>query len=146
MLFLNPSSQGRHGLETDWWLESLKPGSGIHNPRSTHQACSCSPADPMASAGYGGTAQTSALIWIAWRLRAIAKVRTKCLEQLALSVKYCLSRFEGQFHALASSFWKDFLNHTLLPSGAGHDSSMMCLFLGEYLQWWIFICQRNPQR
>lgn len=70
------------GLETDWWLRSLKPGSDIHNPWSTHQACSYSPADPMASARYRGTAQTSAFMKITRLLRAIVKVRTKCSELL----------------------------------------------------------------
>lgn len=56
-------------------------------------------------------------------LEHLPQVRTKYIALLGLSVKYHLNGFKGQVHALASSFWTDFLNPAVLLSGAGHQSS-----------------------
>lgn len=58
------------------------------------------------------------------QLEHLPQVRTKCTELLGLSVKYHLNRFKGQMLALASSFWKDFLDHywpVVLDIRAAHD-------------------------
>lgn len=83
----------------------------------------------MASAGFGGRAETSAFSHTMWLLAV--KVRNKCIEVLVLLVKHNLRRLKGQVHSLASSFCKDFINHPLLPGSAGHQSSEMHLFLGD---------------
>lgn len=67
------------------------------------------------------------LSFVSVQLEHLPQVRTKCTDLLGLSVKYHLNRFKGQVHALASSFWKYFLDH-YWPVMLDIEQPMMCPF------------------